>query len=263
MAKKLVFETVSLGSEPQVPDTGTLAEWVGSQRGKKGDMISYLLETGLKPQRDAGIIHPCAGGILYGERVRESLIGLSEGEITGELGVLPDYITDDCVRIREISGMCRIALPAPHQIPVSDRYYHDHEELSAALISQYRRIFRTMRDRGIIGHVLHCTQVLPEELESLAGKHVFFHMESPVVESMATILEYQRTLALKREDIPILSELRDEYTIDRVIVLDPVASTLREILNTFDSHRVQVGGYSTAGDMEYWESLVASATLSL
>lgn len=262
MAKKLVFETVSLGSEPQVPDTGTLAEWVGSQRGKKGDMISYLLETGLKPQRDAGIIYPCTGGILYGERVRESLIGLFEGEITGELGVLSDYITDDCARIREISGMCKVALPAPHQILLADRYYHDHEELSAALISQYRRIFRMMRDRRISGHVLHCTKALPEELESLAGKHVFFHVASPVVESMATILEYQHALALKSEDIPILFELRDEYTIDRVILLDPVASDLREILNIFDTDRVQVGGYWTTGEMEYWESLVASATLS-
>jgi len=263
MAKKLVFETVSLGSEPQIPDAGTLAEWVGSQRGKKGDIISYYLENGLKPQRDAGVIHHCAGGICYGDRVRESLLGVSEGEITGELGILPDYFIDDCVRIREISGMCRVALPAPHQISLADRYYHDQEELSAALISQYRRIFRTMRDCRISGNVLHCIQAIPEELESLAGKHVFFHMESPGVESMGTILEYQHALALKPEDIPKLSKVREEYTIDRVIILDPVARDLRGLLNSFDSDRVQVGGYWTTGDGEYWESLVESATLPL
>lgn len=263
MAKKLVFETVSLGSEPQVPDAGTLAEWVASQRGRKGDILSYFLETGLKPQKDAGVIHPCAGGICYGDRVRESLIGLSGGEITGELGILPDYFTDDCVRIREISGTCRVALPAPHQISFTDRYYHDQEELSAALISQYHRIFRMMRDCGISGNVLHCTQALPEELESLAGKHVFFHVESLQVESMAAILEYQHALALKPEDIPKLSEVRDEFTIDRVIILDPVARDLRGLLNSFDADRVQVGGYWTTGNMDYWDSLVESSTLSL
>jgi len=58
MAKKVVFETVSLGSEPSVPEPGKLAEWAGAQRGKRADLVSFLLEEGLPPRKMRGYTSP-------------------------------------------------------------------------------------------------------------------------------------------------------------------------------------------------------------
>jgi len=263
MAKKLIFETISLGTEPAIPGAGKLAEWVGAQRGRKADLVSYLLEVGLIPQQDAGVTLPCAGGIFYGERWKESFLGLTGGQITGELDVMPDYVSDDAMRIREISATCRVALPAPHQLSLADRYYGDEDEASFALYSQYRRLFRAMRDRGVSGHVLHCSHALPEELETLAGKNVFFYMESSGAESMATILEHQQVLAVKMDDLSLLLKMGDEYVIDRVIIVDPGMDDLREALQFFDPDCIQVGGFCTTDSERYWESLVESSTISL
>lgn len=263
MVKKLVFETISLGTEPEIPDAADLAGWVGMQRGKGGDLLSYLLEAGLTPQKDAGIIHPCTGGIFYGERWKESLLGISGDEITGELGINPVCVADDAARIRKISPGCRIALPAPHRIPLADRYYHDEDEVSHAILIQFRHLLRTMRDSGIPGHVLSCEKSIPEELEALAGKRVFFFLESPDAESMAMLLEYQRAIAVRSEDLSLLIGLGEEYEIDRIILLDPDIEDLKEVLRSYDPDCIQVGGYCSGGDEQYWENLVDSATISV
>ncbi len=262
MVKKLVFETISLGTEPEIPDPAEPAGWVGMQRGKGGDLLSYLLEAGLTPQMDAGIIHPCTGGIFYGDRWKESLLGISDDEITGELGINPVYVADDAARIRRISPECRIALPAPHRMPLADRYYHDEDEVSHALLTQFRHLLRTMRDSGIPGHVLSCEKPIPEELEVLAGKRVFFFPESRDEESMAMLLEYQRAIAVRSEDLSLLIGLGEEYEIDRIILLDPDIDDLKEVLRSYDPDCIQVGGYCSGGDEKYWENLVDSATIS-
>lgn len=263
MVKKLVFETISLGTEPEIPDAAELAQWVGMQRGKNADLLSHLLEASLTPQIDAGIIHPCTGGIFYGDRWKESLLGLSGDEITGELGVNPSYVADDAIRIRKITSGCRIAVPAPHTISLADRYYHDEDEVCHALYTQYRHLFRTMRDNGISGHVLSCEKPLPEELEALAGKRVFFFSESRDAESMAMLLEYQRAIAVNGRDLAILRGLGEEYEIDRIILIDPDNDDIKEVLRNYDPDCIQVGGYCSAGDEKYWENLVNSAAISL
>lgn len=263
MAKKLVFGTISFGSEPMAPKAEDLADWVGEQRGRQADLVSFLLEEGLAPQQDAGVNLPCAGGLFYAERWKESISGLTGGVITGELGIMPEYLPDDALRIREISGICRVALPAPHQLCLADRYYGDEDEAMDAIHSQYRALMRVMRDRGIPAHVLHCTRTVPEELEDLAGKKVFFFMESMDVESMAAVLEYQQVLALRREQIPLLQEIREEFEIHRVILMDPRNDDLHIVLQSFDPDCIQVGGYCTGDNGRYWESLVDSSTISL
>jgi hypothetical protein len=263
MAKKLIFQTISLGSEPITPEAGQLTEWVSAQRGRQADITSFLLEKGLFPQQEASVDLPCAGGKFYQERWRESISGQENGYITGELGIRTDYVVEDTVRIREISGISRGALPAPHRLGFNDRYYGDEEEAVAALYHQYKHLFRAMRDAGIVGHVLHCTEAVPGELEALAGKKVFFYLESPDVESMATLLEHQKVLAVRKDDFPLLVGHSEEYEINQVLIIDPDADALREALRSFDPDYIQVGGYCTGDNPGYWKSLVDSAILSL
>lgn len=263
MAKKVVFETVSLGSEPSVPEPGKLAEWAGAQRGKRADLVSFLLEEGLAPQEDAGVHQPCAGGLFYKDRWIESISGITGNDITEEMGIMPEYLADDALRIRAISSLCRVAVPAPHQFSLTDTYYGDEDEAMEALHSQYRALMRAMRDSGIVGHVVHCTRAVPEELEALAGKKVFFYFESLDTESIAEILEYQQVLAIRKDHIPLLEEAREEFAVNRVILVDPCRDDLLVLLKSFDKDCIQVGGYCASDEKKYWESLVDSSILSL
>lgn len=263
MAKKLVFPTVSIGSEPSIPDAGELAGWVRTERGRQVDLTSFLIEEGLRPQVEAGIDFPCAGGKFYRARWLESISGIKEGDITNELGMMPGAVEDDAARVRSVSGSCRVALPAPHLLELTDRYYGDVDESSAALCQQYRRLLRAMRDAGVAGHVLHSTDAVPEELEFLAGKTVFFFLENPGEESIATLLEYQRVIAIRGDLIPVLLPHMEEYEVSQVLIMDPDARDLTNLLNSFDRDQIQVGGYCTEHRPEYWRTLVDSATVSL
>ncbi|HOT04137.1 MAG TPA: hypothetical protein PK069_08155 [Methanolinea sp.] len=263
MAKKLILPTISLGSELPIPDTGELAEWVRGQRGRQADLTSFLLEKGLLPQKEAGVGFPCAGGKFYRERMFESISGIKEGYITGELGSIPGFVEDDAARVRSISGGCRVALPAPHLLELTDRYYGDGDESSAALCQQYRRLLRAMRDAGVTGHVLHCSAALPEELETLAGKTVFFFLEELNEETITTLLEYQRAIAVRVDQLPLLLAQREEYEISQVLIMDPDAGDLTVVLSSFDQDQIRVGGYCTEHHLEYWRDLVDSATVSL
>lgn len=263
MARKLVFGTLSLGTEPPAPGAGDLAVWVGAQRGRRSDLISYLLEEGLIPQRDAGVTSPCTGGMFYGDRMKESLLGLEGDEITGELGIVADYVTDDTIRIRQVAGPCMVAVPAPHRLTLADRYYGDEDEAMSALSSQYRHLFRVMRDRGVAGHVIHCSDAVPGELEALSSGRVFFYLDPVAQDALAEILEHQRSLAVRGGDLPLLCTLAEDYDIDRVILVDPVEKDIRDALDVFDPDRIWIGGYCITGDRGYWKSLTGNATLSV
>jgi len=263
MTKKLVFPTVSMGSELPVPDAGELAGWVRTERGKQADLTSFLIEAGLRPQVEAGVDFPCAGGKFYRARWLESISGIKEGYITQELGIMPAAVEDDAARVRSLSGGCRGALPAPHLMELTDRYYGDADESSAALCQQYRRLFRAMRDARVAGHVLHCSAAIPEELEALAGKTVFFFLEEPDEETITTLLEYQRAIAIRVGQLPLLLEQREEYEVSQVLIMDPNEGDLTVLLNSFDQDQIRVGGYCTERHLEYWLGLVDSSTVSL
>ena len=263
MAKKLVFQTVSMGSEPPIPEAGELSEWVRTQRGRQADLTSFLLEEGLLPQKEAEVDFPCSGGTFYHKRMRESISGIKDGYITHELGLMPEFVEDDAARVRSVSGGSRVALPAPHLLDLTDRYYGDVDESSAALCQQYRRLLRAMRDAGVAGHVLHCADAVPEELESLAGKKVFFFLEEPDEESIATLLEYQRVIAIRRDLLPVLLSHREEYEVTEVLIMDPDAMDLKNLNHSFDPDQIRVGGYWNGNNLEYWRDLVDSATISL
>lgn len=263
MAKTHTFRTVSLGSEPEPPDVQSVAEWVGLQRGSDADLASYLLESSLSPQVEAGVDTPCAGGIFYNRRIMESLSGIRSGDVTGELGSDPTLLQADARRVLSFHRGTRVGLPAPHILGISDSYYSDEEEVDAALCRQYRLLLRAMRDEGIPGHVILAERAVEIEIEQLAGKKVFFFLKEPDAESLSLLLEYQRSVAVKTDHLAILRDLWEEHEISSLLLLDPGEGDIREILGFLDPDRIQVGGYCSGEGPDYWEGLVRSATISL
>lgn len=261
MGNRIVLPTCSLGAEPGVPSPQKLAEWVGEQRGRRADLISFSVEESLVPQVDAGITLPCAGGLFYAMRLQESLAGLDGDRILGELDVILEFLVDDAERAVSIAGPCRFAVPAPHLVVKADLYYDDPGEAGDALHEQYRKVFREMRDAGIVGHVCICERAIPEELEALAGRRVLFFVTEADDSMLGEILEYQQTLVVRGHQVSAAGRLKEEYEITRILVLDPGRDHLREALDIFDPDQVQVAGYSSSGDPGYWNGIADSATL--
>jgi hypothetical protein len=262
MARKIVFTTAALGSEPGLPGIGELAGWVGSQRGKWADLISYLLEGSLSPQQEAGIDITCAGGVFYKPRLLESLIGITGLEITGELGVDHGALQGDCERVQAMDRASQAALPAPHLLGLRDAYYGDEEEAAQELYRQYRAILRTMRDAGIPGHVLVADHAEEGELASLAGRKAFYFVRDPDRESLARVLEHQQWIAVKKGQVDLVAGLREEYDIAGAILMDPDEESLRAVLEILDPGQVKAGGYCTGDPEVYWKDIAASAVLS-
>jgi hypothetical protein len=261
MRKKLSFRTVSLGTEPTIPEEDVLARWIRENRGRNADLITFLLEEGLIPQIVAEIGDICTGGRFYGNRWLECLTGIEERRVVGELGYLSVPVMNDALDVGTLARGARVALPAPHLLALKDSYFGDELEMQDALSVQYRNLMRTMRDSGIAGHVLHCDRIIEHEVEMLAGKKVFFYPEKPDSAGLATLLEYQQTLAVTPEDIPLVEGLIEEYEINRIILLDPGPEELSALLTIRDPDQIATGGYCTSGCNIYWKRLVDASTI--
>ena len=247
MARKLKFRTRSFGSESRTPDLNELTRWVSGRRGIEGDITTYHLESSLLPQLDAGIDLPCAGGLFFGARLKESLEGVNEETITGELDYTPDVLVADAIDIRDKHGATWFSMPAPHNVGIKDEYYGDAEEALLAIIKVYRGAMRSMRDAGTKGHVLICSHINPAELESLSGKRVFFFQKDPTAEDLALLLEYQKHIAIECAQIHLLIDLMEEYVVSGLVILHPEPAALLEAMKHWDPDRIFTGGYCRAG----------------
>ncbi|MEM2124463.1 MAG: hypothetical protein QXL43_03965, partial [Methanolinea sp.] len=234
---------------------------VEDQRGREADLTSFLVEASLRPQRDAGISLPCAGGKFYGKRLGESIEGLEGGKITGELALSPGLLADDAARAVALSPGCRFAVPAPHLVAREDAHYGDEEEARATLCEQYRLLFREMRDRGAAGHVCIGGEAVPAELEAFAGRRVLFFVEGADRATLGELLEYQRAIVVRGRDIAGLAELMDECEVATVFLLDPGGDDVERILEVCDAERVRLAGYCTAKCPEYWRRLVDASAV--
>jgi len=251
--------TRAFGAEPPIPGIPALAEWVEKRRGTGGDLTSYLLSQSLDPQREAGITLPCAGGKFYKARVMECLVGLDQGAAVAEIGLSPDPVVADAF---EIAGMVRqvsVSMPAPHLLGIDDRYYHDGEEWAGALHGAYRTLMRAMRDAGCGGHVLICDRIDEAETAALSRKKVYFFHPSPKKEDLRVLLEHQRQVAVRNQDIASTLSLMDEYDITGIIIMDPDGPAIRSALEGLDPEKVFAGGYCTGQCPAYWKALVESA----
>jgi hypothetical protein len=261
MGKRLSFQTRSFGSAGVLPDASELAEWVSTHRGREADLTTFLLEQELSVQRMVGITLPCAGGKFYFDRWRNALTGMEHNKVIGE----PGYDREPIIRdAEEVSSMVRgvwMAIPAPHLLSLKDQYFNDAEEVSHAIYSVYRDMMRSGRDAHLAGHVLFCEQILKEELETLAGKKVFFFSPEMNRKSLARCLEFQQNIAIRAGMLPVLQELMDEYEVSRITLLDPGEDDLRQALLLRDPDQISCGGYCREDCGEYWKDLVKKSSI--
>jgi hypothetical protein len=258
MVKRQKVPTRSMGSEGEDPDIQRLAAWVSERRGVPGDLTTYLLERSLLPQGD--IDTPCAGGEFYRTRWLACIEGITGEVITGELDSAPAEVILDAVRITSLRKGAWAAIPAPSLLGITDRYYDDPDEVYLGLTRAYTRLMREMRDAGIRGHVLVAGEGLNAiELERLSGYLAFFYLREPGKEQLSLLLEYQQQVALPPALLPRLLKLREEYDIQKVILMDPEQGDLEAATEQFDQGEILSGGYCRGECDTYWSALAERA----
>ncbi|MGB8309047.1 MAG: hypothetical protein WCE65_04335 [Methanoregula sp.] len=261
MPKEIPLPTRALGTESVNPDLSSLAGWISKHRGTKADLMAYRFDASLSPELAAGISFPCAGGLFYHERIRECLTGLNarENTATGEIHVDGNALVEDSILATAQKKEVWCALPSPHTLGITDKYYNDDEEWSQAITVAYRIIMRTMRDAGIGGHVLIGNTLDEREISVLAGKKVFFFSPSPGEEDLELLMEYQRQVAISTRMLDMAFDLATGYEINRWILLDPDEEGIRRILSHVDTDQVIAGGYCIGESDTYWKNLIDCA----
>jgi len=259
MAKIVPLETRAFGAEPGEPDITTLADWVADHRGITADLHAYRLDRSLAPQIAAGITRPCAGGLFCGERLRKSLCGISGNTITDEICVETGTVSEDAALIVSQKKGVWCAIPAPHDLGITDGYYHDEDEWNDALAGAYRTIMRAMRDAGIGGHILLCGRMNEAEISLLSRENVFFFPTAPDKESLQILMEHQRRVAVGKKMLETVFNLANEYDLHQLIVMDPDDEAIRLALSYLDPDQIMAGGYCTDACDTYWGKLVESA----
>ena len=259
MAKRLKLATRGFGAEPGQPDVAALAEWIAEHRGRTADIVTYQLDRSLAPQVSAEIGIPCAGGKFYACRVRECLRGVHEDRITDELSLDPGPVVEDAAGIVLQKKGAWCALPAPHTLGLTDGYYDDAGEYNDAVTAVYRTLMRSMRDTGVAGHVLIADTATEVEVQALARRKVFFFEPHPTREDLEILLERQRQVAITGDMLGTLLDLKGEYDVSRVCLVDPDRESVQLALSHLDPDQVSAGGYCVQDCGEYWKELVSAA----
>jgi hypothetical protein len=259
MIKRRTLQTRSFGAEPGVPEIPDLTSWVGERRGKSGDLISFQLERSLAPQVSAGITLPCAGGKFYKGRILTCLAGIQDSTVVDEMSVSDMAVIEDAARVAGQKTGVWCALPAPHDLGVTDLYYHDEDEWSDAISGAYRSLMRSMRDAGIAGHVLICQQMIGAEVSALSRQKVFFFQPDPDLESLGVLMEYQKRIAVGKKYLDAVFDLTNEYELQQLIIVGADDASIAVSLSHLDPDQVIIGGYCTGECENYWSSVVKSA----
>lgn len=259
MAKRLKLATRALGAEPEKPDVAALAAWVAEHRGRAADLTTCLLERSLIPQLDAGIGLPCAGGRFCTDRLLGSIDGVADRKAVRELHADTPAVIEDAAGIVVLKKGAWCALPAPHVLGIADAYYGDADEWSDAICGIYKTLLRAMRDTGVAGHVLICDRADETECAALAGRKIFFFQPSPSRDDLMCLLEYQHRIAVGNDELPVLVELMNEFTVGHVLLVDPDPHAIGLARSHLDPDQITVAGYCTGDSGTYWKDLVAHA----
>jgi hypothetical protein len=263
MVKRRNLATRAFGAEPGIPEVADLAAWIAEHRGTTADIITYQLDRSLAPQIPAGIMTPCAGGKFYADRILSAFSGIERREVTGELHVdLPGFIEDAAGIVVQRKGTW-CAIPAPHVLGISDRYYNNQNEWTDAICSAFRSLMRAMRDTGIAGHVLVCDHMEEAELAALCRQKVFFFAPVTDRENLACLMEHQQQVAVGKDQLRAVFELMNEYTLRKIFIMDPDPASIRLALSHLDPDQIAAGGYSSDGAGSYWQDLITSASYTL
>jgi hypothetical protein len=97
------------------------------------------------------------------------------------------------------------------------------------------------------------------ELASLARQNVFFFAPAPDREDLATLMEFQRQVAIGKDHLQMVFDLMNEYTLQKLFITSPDRESINLALDHLDPDQVVAGGYCTDDCGEYWKTLVADA----
>jgi predicted nucleic acid-binding protein len=193
----------------------------------------------------------------------DSLMGIDSNAVVDEIAIKTEAVTKDALDIVSQKKNIWCALPAPHALGITDSYYHDKDEWQDAIAGAYHTLLRSMRDGGIAGHVLICDTIDEVELSALSRQKVVFFARDPDREGLASLMEYQRQVAVDRHHLATVFDLAHEYEINKLIILDPDTESIALALSEFDPDQLMAGGYCTGVGEGYWKKLVASAKYTI
>jgi hypothetical protein len=259
MVKRHNLATRAFGAEPGQPDMAGLAEWITEHRGREADIVTYRLDRSLAPQLEAEIMTPCAGGKFYADRIRQCISGINDNKAVGELHVDTPAIIEDAAGIVVQKKGAWCAIPVPRVLGTTNTYYEDEDEWNGAICDAYRAIMRAMRDTGVAGHVLIADRMDDAELASLARQNAFFFAPAPDREDLAALLEYQKQVAVGKDQLQTLFDLMNEYSVRNLFIIDPDPASIQRALSHLDPDQVVAGGYCIDGSESYWQDLAKSA----
>lgn len=257
MARRITIPVRSFGSEVGTPGVPELAGWLRGQRGEDVDLTVYRLARSLDAQR--GVTIPAAGGIFYGDRWRDALLGVVGGVLVSEPGIDPSALVADARYIQARRKGAWFSLPAPHMLGLRDTYIEDAEEFSEVVATMYGRIAREMRDVGAAGHVLIADRADAIELEVLASRKIVFFPRDPGSFDLELLLEYQDDLILPAGEVDRILDLMEQFRVRRLILVDPEVADLAATTAFIDHDMLEAGGYCEEGCPDYWGSLVERA----
>jgi hypothetical protein len=262
MAKRRILATRAFGAEPGMPDMAGIAEWIAEHRGREADIVTYRLDQSLTPQVSAEIGSPCAGGKFYADRIRQCIAGIRDNKAVGELHIDTLSIIEDAAGIVVMKKGAWCAMPAPHVLGIEDTYYQEKDEWNAAICEAYSTIMRTMRDTGVAGHVLIADRMDDTELASLVRQNIFFFTPTTDRENLAILMEYQKQVAVAKDQLQTVFDLMNEYSVRKIIIIDPDPASIRLTLSHVDPDQIVAGGYCIDESESYWQELTNSAHYS-
>jgi hypothetical protein len=257
MKKNIPLPSVSLGSEPDIPDSSLLMEYVSSYRGIEADLITFQMLRSCSAQLQAGITEIAVGGRYCRPRFLDAL---SWDEEQGPL-IHPDTLRADySVLIRSGGILCSV-----HESPavLASCPNPDNEDAYAEFFHGFRQVLRTLRDIRISGHIIHLKDPISLELELLAGPKTLLCIDQPSQGMLEELLEYTADLVIPADTISVVGELMDRYEIRTLILSqgDECAHNLSEALQYVDPDHIKVAGYGVGLEEEYWKKVKESAVI--
>jgi hypothetical protein len=97
------------------------------------------------------------------------------------------------------------------------------------------------------------------ELASLVRQNIFFFAPTTDRENLAILMEYQKQVAVAKDQLQTVFDLMNEYSVRKIFIIDPDPAAIRLALSHLDPDQVVAGGYCTENSTDYWKNLVSSA----
>jgi len=255
MKKKREFKTLSLGSEPDIPEVSLLREFIAAHRGIEADLTTFQMLRSCTAQQNAAIDEIAVGGKFCRSRLEEAL---SWDEETGP-HVYADIMVADYTLLTRRGGSVRSVHESPVVLPSCPS--PDDEDAFAEMFHGFRQILRALRDSRVSGHIIHLHDPTPVEIELVSGRKNLLFLHNPTAVSLEELLEHTSDLIIQSDALPLAGDLMDQFQGRTLILSDASEPALREALQYVDGDHLKAAGYAFGPEEEYWKKVKESAII--